>query len=212
MKDIHSIRRQYGQGHLYEKDASPDPFKQFESWLNVALNSNVLDATAMVLSTIDEQGHPDARVVLLKEFNSKGFVFFTHYNSPKGIQAEKNGFVALTFFWAQYSRQIRIKGNISRITREESVAYFQSRPIASQIGSLTSHQSQVIASLDELEKHYQELAKQYEGKTIPCPETWGGYLVTPFEFEFFQGRDYRMNDRLRYSKHNDQWKIVRLSP
>jgi pyridoxamine 5'-phosphate oxidase len=149
---------------------------------------------------------------LLKEFDRNGFVFFTHYNSPKAIQAEKTGVVALNFHWPLFSRQIRIKGKISRISTEESEKYFLSRPKESQINTLASKQSTVIPNRESFEKHIQELTAEYKNKEIHCPAHWGGYRVIPFEFEFFQGRDFRLNDRFRYSKTGEQWKIERLSP
>lgn len=212
MKDIKSIRREYGKYELLESSLSPNPFHQFEVWLNEALEQGVLDATAMVLATTDEKGFPDARVVLLKEFDQHGFVFFTHYNSPKAIQAEKTGVVALNFHWPLFSRQIRIKGQIARISTAESETYFLSRPKESQLSTLASKQSTVIPSRKALEQHIKEVAAAYATKEIHCPANWGGYRVTPFEFEFFQGRDFRLNDRIRYLKVNDQWKIERLSP
>lgn len=212
MKDIKSIRREYGKKYLNENNISPDPFVQFEHWLEEALENNILDATAMVVSTTDENSWPDARVVLLKEFNSKGFVFFTHYDSPKALQAEKTGVVALNFHWPLFSRQVRIRGRIARISREESEKYFLSRPKESQISTLASKQSSVIPSRESFEKHIEEIRAEYQHKEIHCPPNWGGYRVTPFEFEFFQGQDFRLNDRIRYSLVGDKWKIERLSP
>ncbi|EKD54210.1 MAG: hypothetical protein ACD_60C00114G0003 [uncultured bacterium] len=211
MKDLQSIRREYGDHELQEKTMSSDPFQQFETWLKEALEIKSLDPTAMVLSTVDHDGMPDSRVVLLKEFNHDGFIFYTHYKSPKALQAE-NKIVALNFHWLELARQIRMRGSIIRISREKSETYFLSRPRESQIAACASKQSAVIASRAELESRMQKIAKQYEGKQVPCPTDWGGYRVIPFEFEFFQGRDNRMNDRIRYLKQNDHWKMDRLSP
>jgi pyridoxamine 5'-phosphate oxidase len=185
---------------------------QFEKWLDEALNVGMLDASAMVLATADEKGWPETRVVLLKSFDQTGFVFFTHYDSPKAKQAEKVGVVALNFYWRELSKQIRIRGQIERVSREESESYFSSRPRGSQISTLASHQSEVITNRDVLEKSIQQLTEQHQGKDIPCPTYWGGYRVIPFEFEFFQGRDNRLNDRIRYRLIGGKWKIDRLSP
>jgi len=212
MKKIESIRREYGKTELLEKNMSPDPISQFDIWLKEVLEEKLLDPTAMVLATVDERGFPDTRVVLLKGFDHNGFVFFTDYQSPKAIQAEKNGTVALNFHWREFARQVRIRGQIKRISRHESEMYFSSRPRESQISAVTSNQSAIIASRSELEKHVTEVAKQYHEKNIPCPDNWGGYSVIPFEFEFFQGRDDRLNDRIRYLKLNNHWKMERLSP
>ena len=212
MKKIPSIRREYGNVELRKKNLLPDPFAQFELWFEDAMAADILDVTAMVLATVDEKGLPDARVVLLKEFDEQGFVFFTDYDSPKSIQAEKSGVVALNFHWPALARQVRIKGGIVRVSRQDSERYFSSRPRESQISTLISKQSHVIASREELENHFKETAQAYTGKEIPCPEHWGGYCVIPLEFEFFQGRDNRLNDRIRYLKLNNHWQIERLSP
>lgn len=212
MKNILSIRREYGDKELLEKNIKNDPFKQFEHWLQEAVDAKILDPTAMVLATIDNKGMPDARVVLLKGFDNNGFTFFTNYTSPKSIQAESHGFVALNFYWPELARQIRIKGAIKRIPREETEAYFSSRPRDSQIAAYISKQSTVISSREELEKRFIEVTKEYHSKEIPCPKEWGGYRVSPLEFEFFQGRDNRLNDRIRYLKVDHDWKIERLAP
>ena len=164
MKNIKSIRREYGNSHLSEKNISVDPFAQFENWLSEALDNNILDATSMVLATADKNGIPDARVVLLKEFDHRGFVFFTHYDSPKATQAETSGMVALNFHWPLFSRQVRIKGKIARISQAESEAYFLSRPRESQISTLASQQSSIISSREEFERRIQKLTEEYQGK------------------------------------------------
>ncbi len=212
MKEIQFIRREYGKRALLETEMPAEPFTMFESWLKEALEENILDCTAMVLATADENGNPDARVVLLKDFDEHGFVFFTQYTSPKAIQAESRGKVSLNFYWRELSRQVRIKGRIERVSREESEAYFATRPRMSRISSLSTHQSAVIGSREELEKHVKELTDKYEDKEIPCPEYWGGYRVMPYEMEFFQGRDSRLSDRIRYRCVDNKWVIERLSP
>lgn len=212
MKKVQFIRREYGEFKLEENSLSPNPFVQFETWLNEALKENLIDPNAMVLATTDDQGMPDTRVVLLKEFSPDGFIFYTDYCSHKALQAEKTGKVALNFYWPPLARQIRIRGNIERISQQQSEVYFASRSRESQIAALTSKQSSIINSRDELENHYREISIQYQDKPIPCPENWGGYRVIPFEFEFFQGRNNRLNDRIFYRKVNDHWQIQRLSP
>lgn len=212
MKKLDSTRREYGQRALRKEQVSSDPFELFADWFKEVLNVVKLDPTAMVLATTDLQGNPDTRVVLLKEFNAQGFVFFSHYTSPKAQQVAHNTNVALNFYWHELSRQVRVKGHIEKVSRQESVTYFASRPRQSQICTVSSHQSEVIGSRTELEKHVQEIADQYQGKPIPCPESWGGFRVIPTEFEFFQGRDNRLNDRIRFLKINGHWQIDRLSP
>ncbi|HEX4045599.1 MAG TPA: pyridoxamine 5'-phosphate oxidase [Gammaproteobacteria bacterium] len=204
--------RQYGTDRLAEDRLAPDPLNQFNQWLAEATQSSTLDPTAMVLATVDEQGLPEARVVLLKQVTEEGFVFFTHYTSPKARQAESSGVVALNFYWPALARQVRIKGQIKRLTREASVAYFATRPRESQISTAASQQSAVISDRSEWEQRMQAIATQYADQPIPCPDYWGGYCVVPYEFEFFQGRDARINDRLRYRLIKQQWQIDRLSP
>jgi len=212
MKDIQLIRRDYGETALLEGDCPTDPSILFERWLNEALKENILDCTAMVLSTIDKKGHPDARVVLLKKFDSNGFVFFTQYTSPKAVQAESTGVVSLNFYWHQLARQVRVRGTIHRVSREESVAYFATRPRLSRIAALATRESTVIASRDALESRVQEIADECKDKDIPCPDNWGGFRVVPTSIEFFQGRDNRLSDRIRYRKVKLTWKMERLAP
>lgn len=212
MKKIQSIRRQYGNSYLRKVNISTDPFQQFQSWLNEILAADIIDPTAMVLATVDQDGLPDTRIVLLKEFNHEGFVFYTHYDSPKAMQIAHHDKVALNFYWREFSRQIRIRGDVTFTSREESEEYFSSRPRESQIGAIASKQSSVISDRETLELKVKNLTEQYENKEIICPKTWGGYRVVPFEFEFFQGCDNRLNDRIRYTKIQNEWKIDRLSP
>jgi pyridoxamine 5'-phosphate oxidase len=212
MKKVDTLRREYGQQELREQAVSKDPFTQFAVWFEDAIREKSLDANAMVLSTVDDKGLPDSRVVLLKGFEDHhGFIFFTDYTSPKSHQAEKSGVVALNFYWREFARQVRIRGHIKRVSRQESELYFASRPRDSQISTAASHQSEVIQR-DAFLKRVDEMKAEYQSQDVPCPENWGGYSVVPFEFEFFQGRDNRLNDRLRYQKINDHWKIERLSP
>lgn len=212
MKKIATMGRQYGERALLEEKIASDPFNQFETWLEEAVDKNILDVTAMVVSTVDAHHYPDSRVLLLKEFSHAGFVFFTHYDSPKGKQFEHVAIAALNFHWRELARQVRIRGRVETISREDSLHYFQSRPRDSQLSALASHQSNVIANRDQLEKKIASLTVTYANQPIPCPETWGGYRVIPFEFEFFQGRDNRLNDRIRYQLVENTWVVERLSP
>jgi pyridoxamine 5'-phosphate oxidase len=212
MKKIQSTRREYGNKELTDEEITVNPFTLFNTWLNQAIESGMLDASAMVLATVDENSKPDSRVVLLKDIDEQGFIFFTHYDSPKAAQAENSGTVALNFYWRELSKQIRIRGHIERISREASETYFASRPRGSQISTLASNQSTVIKNRDDLVKTVAQLTEEYQEQNIPCPSYWGGYRVVPFEFEFFLGRDNRLNDRVRYRLEDKQWLIERLSP
>ncbi len=212
MKNLQNDRREYGKRELREEMLLSNPFAQFEVWLKEALETELLDPTAMVLATVDEENRPDTRVVLLKQFDQHGLVFFTHYQSPKAIQAEKIGMVALNFYWSKLARQIRIRGSIEKISQEESQAYFSSRSRESQLCAVASQQSATLISREDLEKRMQEIDQHYQDKPIPCPDYWGGYRVLPIEFEFFQGRDNRVHDRIHYAQKQDRWEIKRLSP
>ena len=212
MNEIKFTRRDYGKHKLQNEHLASHPFSQFKTWLKEAIEKECADPSAMVLATIDNQGTPDTRVVLLKKLTRQNFIFFTHYTSPKAIQAEKSGTVGVNFYWPKLSKQIRIKGKIKRTARQISTHYFASRPRESQIITFVSMQSRVITTRHDLEKQVEEIKKRYRGKKIPCPKNWGGYHITPFEFEFFQGRTHRFNDRIRYRRLNHHWKIERLSP
>jgi pyridoxamine 5'-phosphate oxidase len=210
---ISDLRREYTLTGLHERDLDPSPFKQFGRWFQQALSSELLDATAMTLATSSREGKPSARIMLLKDFDEKGFVFFTNYESRKGRELDENPYAAMVFFWAELERQVRIDGRVSRISREESEEYFHSRPIGSQLGAWASHQSKVIGASELLENRIKELESQHEGKTIPMPSYWGGFLLAPEAFEFWQGRANRLHDRLRYTLQPDgPWLIERLSP
>ncbi|EKD53665.1 MAG: hypothetical protein ACD_60C00162G0020 [uncultured bacterium] len=212
MKPFQPARREYGGRALEEKNMFSDPFQQFDQWMKDIFAMKTPDPTAMVLATVDEKGYPDTRVVLLKEFNQLGFVFYTCYKSPKALQAEAIGVVALNFYWPELARQVRIRGNIERISREESEKYFSSRPRDSQIATTASLQSTILANREELEARVNKARAEWGEKPVPCPAEWGGYRVVPFEFEFFQGRDNRLNDRIRYLKSGQAWEMERLSP
>jgi pyridoxamine 5'-phosphate oxidase len=209
---ISNMRRNYTLDGLLEKDLDPNPIEQFSRWFTEATQSKIREPNAMTLATADKSGLASARIVLLKSFDEKGFVFFTNYASRKGkeIAGAKKG--TLLFFWDILERQIRIEGKINKISKEDSEAYFHTRPFESQVGGLASNQSAVIQSREELEKKYSDLLETYKGKQVPMPKTWGGYILEPSKIEFWQGRASRLHDRILYTKKNKTWKIERLSP
>ncbi len=210
---IASIRTDYKQHSLTEKDVAKDPVDQFAAWWNDAVTSEIEEVNAMTLATASADGLPSARIVLLKGFDENGFVFFTNYNSYKGLQLEQNPRACLVFFWKELERQVRITGLIHKVSEEESDAYFHSRPEGSQIGAWTSPQSQVIKDRKQLEDREAELKTAFEGQTIPRPHHWGGYRVQPLIVEFWQGRPSRLHDRIQYTlEDNGGWKIERLAP
>jgi pyridoxamine 5'-phosphate oxidase len=180
--------------------------------MNEALNSDLYEPTAMTLATVNQRGITSVRAVLLKGFDERGFVFFTNYDSAKAKDLEKNPNASLLFFWAELERQIRIVGEVKKVSMEESEEYFSSRPRESQLGAWASKQSKVIASREILENKFEEIKKKYENKPVPLPPYWGGFRVIPNKFEFWQGRENRLHDRIRYRLIKRKWKIERLSP
>lgn len=209
---IKNIHRTETESDLREEDVKSNPFEQFLDWFSVALASKNYDPSAMLLATVDEQGWPDARVVLLKEVGDNRLIFFTSYNSNKAKQLANNNIAAVNFYWPLSSRQVRMKGTVKKVDRGISDAYFATRPRATQIASNAFSQSSVIKDRNELEEKISVLAKEYGDKPIVCSENWGGFEFIPFEYEFFQGRKWRMHDRLLYKMHDNKWKIVRLAP
>lgn len=198
---------------LDETSVDPNPFKQFAEWFKQAEAVVSILPNAMTLATVAKDGVPSARVVLLKDFDEQGFVFYTNYESQKGKELEQNAIAALCFYWAELARQVRITGTTTRTSREESEAYFHTRPIDSQLGAWASNQSEVISGRDVLEQRMDELVREYEGKRIPLPPYWGGYRVAPFMFEFWQNRPSRLHDRIRYRlAPGGKWIIERLAP
>ena len=210
---IADIRKDYFHKSLDETEVESNPIKQFDCWWKEALEANINEVNAMTVATSSAAGMPSARIMLLKGFSEKGFVFFTNYNSFKGQQLTENPRVCLVFFWKELERQVRITGIIEKTSDVESDAYFQSRPKASQVGAITSPQSQVIESRQWLDDRYKKLTEQSEKIAIQRPVHWGGYLVKPVIIEFWQGRTGRLHDRIQYSLLDDgSWKIERLAP
>lgn len=213
-KDLSNYRKSYVKGELLLKSVPENPMELFQKWFYEIDTYFVEDETnAMTISTIGLDGFPKSRVVLLKKYTYEGFIFYTNYNSEKGKAIEANPNVCLSFFWHGAERQIIIKGKAEKIATNLSDGYFESRPRGSQLGALVSNQSEVVESRDVLEQKLSELEKVYEGKDIPRPEFWGGYIVKPIEIEFWQGRPNRLHDRIRYTLQPDyNWSKNRLSP
>ena len=209
---ISHLRREYAHARLDEASVGPDPIAQFGRWFEEALKAQVMEPNAMTLATATADGVPSARVVLLKGFDEQGFVFFTDYRSQKGTELRANGRAALVLHWPELERQVRITGAASVIEQAESEAYYQSRPRGSRLGAWISHQSQVIASRKVLDDRIPELEETFPGDDIPLPAYWGGFRVVPERIEFWQGRENRLHDRIRYVRDGDQWRIERLSP
>ena len=198
---------------LTRKNVDPNPFKQFEQWFQAATEAEPVLPEAVSLATATREGRLSSRMVLLKDFDETGFVFYSNYESRKGLELAENPNAALVFYWRQLERQICITGTVSKVSREESEAYFRTRPRGSQIGALTSSQSQVVASREILENRFQQLMAEYEGGEIPLPSYWGGYRLSPDTIEFWQGRSDRLHDRFLYKRQpGGPWQLERLSP
>jgi pyridoxamine 5'-phosphate oxidase len=210
--DIANIRTDYKLKSLSESEVKPGAVEQFSIWWNEALQSDIYEVNAMTLATADKNGHPLARIVLLKGYDESGFVFFTNYESRKGNDLAQNPQACLLFFWKELERQVRIEGVVEKVDPVESDAYFNSRPEGSKVGAWASPQSQPIPGKMYLENRFVELSGEYKGKDIPRPAHWGGYIVKPAKVEFWQGRPSRLHDRILYTKNQDGWKIERLAP
>lgn len=212
-KTIADLRQDYTLQGLSETDVNSNAFVQFKEWFDQALNAEILEPNAMMVATTTAEGKPSARMVLLKDFDERGFVFYTNYNSQKAQELAENPQAALVFWWAELQRQVRICGWVEKISDEESDKYFYSRPFSSRLGAWASNQSEVIENREVLERQLEELQQQYYNKDVPRPPHWGGIRVIPSEIEFWQGRSSRLHDRLVYRKVEDGgWKIERLSP
>ena len=211
-KMLRDIRKQYEFSALNENEAQNSPYEQFNIWLKEAIASDESEPTAMILSTIDHNLQPHSRVVLLKELKENGFIFYTNYQGNKALQIEFQAKVSLLFFWQHLERQVRITGKAEKISELDSTSYFRSRPLDSQLGAWASPQSQIITHHDVLDKRFENFKNQF-GNHVPKPPHWGGFLVQPDSFEFWQGRPNRLHDRLFYTYcETDEWKIVRLAP
>lgn len=211
-KDISAIRKEYLITQLNEDDVQSDPLKQFEQWLNEAVESNVNEPTAMTLATSTFEGKPSARVVLLKGVSPEGFSFFTNYDSKKGKQILQNPYGALVFFWPELERQVRIEGKVAKLTDKQSDEYFKTRPEGSKIGAWASPQSQVIPNRKYIENLKSDFHEEFSKRTIKRPPNWGGYVLAPTCIEFWQGRADRLHDRIQYTLTNGVWAIERLAP
>ncbi len=211
---LHDYRKLYAKHQLIEEEIPEDPFDLFHYWLReVETNREVEEVNTMTVSTNSLDGYPRSRVVLLKEYDKEGYVFYTNYLSEKGKSIEKDPKVCLAFFWPASERQVIIKGIAKKVSEEDSEVYFRSRPRGSQLGAWASNQSSVVPSREFLQKKLELLEQEYEGKEVPRPPHWGGYKVFPVEFEFWQGRPNRLHDRIYYSKENElYWKMDRLAP
>ncbi|MBL9208223.1 MAG: pyridoxamine 5'-phosphate oxidase [Opitutaceae bacterium] len=208
------LRKDYSLAGLAEKDLARDPFRQFETWFQEAEAARIPEPNAMVLSTATKEGRPSSRTVLLKAMDGRGFVFFTNYESRKGREIENNPAASLLFPWIGLERQVIVEGTLHRVTREESTAYFHSRPRTSQLGAWVSRQSSVVADRSALESSMKALEQKYAGAEVPIPPFWGGYRLAPDAVEFWQGRRSRLHDRLRFRRDRPggNWVVERLSP
>lgn len=213
-QDLSDYRKSYEKSELLEENCVENPIEMFRNWfLEVEKSETVAEVNAMTISTLGKDGFPKSRIVLLKKYTYEGFIFYTNYESEKGLAIAENPNVCLSFFWPAMERQIIIKGKAEKIAENLSDGYFESRPRGSQLGAIVSKQSEVITSREVLEQQLKDLEAAYEGKEIERPSHWGGYIIKPQEIEFWQGRANRLHDRMRYQLQEDySWKIERLSP
>jgi pyridoxamine 5'-phosphate oxidase len=212
-EDLAALRQDYSQRGLRRSELAADPFTQFASWLNEASAHHLLEPNAMTLATVDAEGQPWTRTVLLKTFDARGFAFFTNYDGAKAQHLAVNARAALTFWWNALERQVNIAGSVEKATPGESDAYFASRPAASRLGAWASRQSSVLSGREELERAFAEARARFpDDASIPRPEHWGGYRMVPVTVEFWQGRQSRLHDRLRYVRAGEGWKVERLAP
>jgi len=211
-KSINNLRREYKLNILFEETVQKNPFNQFEEWFREVLKVGLIEPNAMMLATADDNAKPSVRVVLLKGLSKKGFTFFTNYTSRKGKDLTENSSASLLFFWAELERQVRVEGEIKKISKVESQKYFNTRPIESRLAAWASEQSKTIPGRDYLDAKFEIFKREFKGKQIPLPPDWGGFRLVPEYFEFWQGRESRLHDRICYKKSKSSWKIFRLAP
>jgi pyridoxamine 5'-phosphate oxidase len=211
-KELAQIRRDYSLKALSKKSVKKDPYDQFALWMNEALNSIIIDPNAMTIATVGEDGKPSIRIVLLKQFDHSGFVFYTNYQSKKGTDLGNNPNAVLHFFWRELERQVIIWGKAEKLSAEESAKYFKTRPLESQLSAWASSQSNIIPNREYLEQRFQDLKKEFDKTEVPLPPFWGGFRVVPDKFEYWQGRENRLHDRICYRRTTESWEIVRLAP
>jgi len=210
--DIFEFRNEYLKGGLERGDLNASPFRQFESWFNHACECKLTEPNAMVVSTVSPDGAPTSRVVLLKSWDERGFVFYTNYESQKAKDLAVNPKVSAIFTWLDLERQLRINGAVEKVSTAESLRYFLSRPFGSRLGSWVSQQSSIITSRSLLEMQFEKMKRKFAGGEIPLPDFWGGFRIVPSYFEFWQGRENRLHDRFAYSLKDGAWQIDRLAP
>ncbi len=215
--DLQRLRKEYTRAGLHEAEADPDPIEQFRKWFDEALAADLYEPNAMTLATATPEGRPSARVVLLKGYDERGFVFYTNREGRKARELEGNPYCALVFYWGELERQVRVEGRAGRVSEGESDAYYGSRPRGSRLGAWASAQSQPLRDREALERRLRGLEAEYEGREVPRPPFWGGYRVVPKEIEFWQGRENRLHDRLLYRRRPGSgdaggWRIERLQP
>jgi pyridoxamine 5'-phosphate oxidase len=211
-RDVASLRKEYTRAGLAESDVASDPVEQFRRWFDEALAAGLYEPNAMTVATAAPNGRPSARVVLLKGFDERGYVFYTNYEGRKGRELEENPRAALLFYWGELERQVRVEGTVSRVSKEESDAYYASRPRGSRLGAWASEQSRTVEGREVLEDRIEDLEAEYEGREVPRPPFWGGYRVVPEVVEFWQGRENRLHDRIVYRRRGAGWRIERLQP
>ncbi|MEI7488725.1 MAG: pyridoxamine 5'-phosphate oxidase [Chryseobacterium sp.] len=213
MESLHDKRKVYEKSQLIESEIKQNPIEQFRDWfLEASENANISEANAMAVSTVEDDGCPRTRMVLLKAYTFEGFIFYTNYDSRKGKAIQQNHKACLHFFWPNLERQIIIKADLEKIAENLSDGYFHSRPKGSQLGAAVSPQSQIIPNREFLEEKLKSLEKEFENTEVPRPENWGGYIAKPYEIEFWQGRPNRLHDRIIYTLDDLDWKISRLAP
>jgi pyridoxamine 5'-phosphate oxidase len=211
-KDVSDLRREYLGDPLRQGKMLDNPIEQFNRWFQQTLEADLIDANAMVLSTVSRENIPSSRTVLLKGVEEDGFRFYTNYESRKGRELADNLNVSLCFRWSELERQVRIQGKAEKMSMEESAAYFKKRPRESQLSAWASEQSREIKSRKSLEQRFEQVKERFEGKDVPLPDFWGGFLVKPVRIEFWEGRENRLHDRILYTKENGSWKTSRLAP